>query len=199
MELSGRARTTSGAITLWFHTVNYCNFTPAQFVGIVIRLFKSSLRLFHLHLDVQDAVFRKAMVDAVCTFYHSKQTHRSISGPLRNFTVPLNWSNVCEECWQDVLVHTFFTIEYWDDFWRQSDFGTMPDLFYDIQPFLTAVLPLYVRRSTALLESEHYIVLDEGNKYMRFEAQDADNEEDDGDAYYIKTKKQKKLQNDAGY
>jgi len=187
----------SKEITAWFHKENEYNFTPAQYTSIIIRLFKQSIKRFHLNLDVQDEQFNKSIMDAVCTFYLAKQKCRSISGPQRNFYVPSGWNQLCEECWQDMLFHSFFTIDYWDNFWKCYEFGKMPSLFIDIQPFLTAVLPMYVRRRIDLLVERQYIVKDEGT-FVRFADGETDGEEDDHDFYYVKSKKQRKIQNDSG-
>ena len=182
---------TSREITAWFHKENEYNFTPANFTAIVIRLFKQSVKRFRLSLDVSEEQFTKAMVDAVCTFYLAKQKFRSVHGPQRNFYVPNKWSQICEDCWQDMLLHSFFTLDYWDNFWKCYEFGKMPTFFYDIQPFLTGVLPMYVRRSADKLVDNKYLSIDEDNSYVRFLTRDSDDEEDDFDFHYMKSKKQR--------
>jgi hypothetical protein len=161
------------------------------------KLFKSSLKRFHLHLDVLEEEFTKSICDAVCTFYLSKKKLKAIKGPLRTFSNPQGWSALCEDSWQDVLIFTFFTLEYWDTFWENSAFSAFPELVHEIQPFLTAILPMYVRRSTDVLVDKRYIVQDENN-YIRWEPEYEDNVADDYDTHHIKTKKQKKLLNDTG-
>lgn len=185
---------TSAEITHWLHTVNECNFTPAEFTEQVIILFKNSLRLYRLNLDVQDHVFNKCICDAVCTFYYSRQRHRTIQGPLRNFTTPSEWTTLCEDCWQELLIFRFFSLEYWDNFWESIGVGELNGIFLEIQPFLTAVLPLYVRRSIKVLEQEQFITLEDGN-FIRLENHISDDENDDYE--YAKTKKQRKLLNDS--
>lgn len=188
----------SKEITVWLHKENEYNFTPAQFTEIVIRLFKQSLKRFHLNLDVSEQQFNKSMVDAVCTFYLAKQKFRSVSGPQRNFYTPSGWNQVCEDCWQDMLTHSFFRLDYWDNFWNYYEFGVMPRFFYDVQPFITAVLPMYVRRRLDILIDKEYIAQDNGNSYVRFLPRDYDEEDDEHDFYHAKSKKQRKIQNDSG-
>jgi hypothetical protein len=185
----------SKEVTQWLHTENEYDFTPAQFIGYVVKLFKSSLKRFHLYLDVTEEEFTKSICDAVCTFYLSKKTFKGIRGPLREFTYPQGWSTLCEDSWQDVIIFTFFTIEYWDAFWEHSEFSPFPELVHEIQPFLTTILPMYVRRSTDVLVDKKFVVKD-GNTYIRWEPEYEENAEDDYDTYHVKTKKQKKLLND---
>lgn len=187
MEMS-----TSTAITHWFHTHNP-PFTPRVFTEQVIQLFLQSLRKFRLNLDVSIQQFNKVMLDAVCTFYYAKQRLRTIEGPRRTFSYPKEWSTLCEESWQDALVHSFFSLEYWDNFWKQ--FPTLYDVLLDIQPFLTAILPLYVRRSLDILVDKKYIIRDYTNDFIRYDSYESEHEEEDID-YYYKSKKQKKLLND---
>lgn len=187
---------TSTKITKWFHTVNEDNFTPASYTAIVIKNFLRSIRHFRLPLDVSDTVFQKCICDAVCTFYLGKQQFRSVRGPQRNFFTPAEWSEACEECWQDMLISRYFTIDYWDNFWEVSEFGRVPQLFIDLQPFLTAVLPMYVRRSTNPLVSLGYIVKDEG-AYKRSESVLEIEVEEDIDFQYMKSKKQRQLLNNS--
>jgi len=187
----------SGEVTQWLHTENEFNYTPAQFVGYIVKLFKSSLKRFHLELDVSEGEFTKSICDAVCTFYLSKKKLRAIRGPLRTFSTPQGWSTLCEDSWQDVLIFTFFTIEYWDAFWENSSFSAFPELVHEIQPFLTAILPMYVRRFTDILVEKRFVVQD-GNTYIQWEPEYEDYLADEYDTYHIKTKKQKKLLNDTG-
>jgi hypothetical protein len=189
-------KTKSKEITKWFHTVNYDNFSPADFTTIVISLFKQSLKRFRLTLDVSNEQFLKAMVDAVCTFYNAKQSFKPLSGPLRTFSAPAGWTHLCEECWQDMLLHDYFTMDYWDNFWGCCEFPLLTDLFYDIQPFLTAVLPLYVRRSLDLLFENEYILQDDNNEFVRWEPHLLGDEDEEYDSHYSKTKKQRKIMND---
>lgn len=185
----------SREVTRWLHTENEYNYTPADFVEYVVVIFKRSLKRFHLYLDVTEKEFTKSICDAVCTFYLSKKTFKSIQGPLRQFTYPQGWSTLCEDSWQDVLIYTFYTVEYWDAFWDHSEFSAFPELVHQMQPFLMAILPLYVRRSTDILLDKKYIIQD-GTTFIRWEPEYEDNAEDEYESYHIKTKKQKKLLND---
>jgi len=190
-----RFNTVPAKISLWLHTTNYCEFTPAEFIEYVAKAFIKDVKQFRLSIDVSEAQFIKSMCQAMCTHYHASLTYRSSSGPNRDFFYPSGWNAVCESCWQELIADTYFTTDYWEAFWGEPEFRDLPDFFMDIQPYLAAIMPFYVRRSVDVLLHKELIVETYERTFIRWE--DAvPEEENEYEPVQHKTRKQKKLQND---
>lgn len=190
-----QVNTIASKINLWLHTSNYCEFTPAEFIVYVAKMFIKDVNRRRLNIDILDAEFIQSMCQAMCRQYHASLTYKSVSGPNRVFSYPSAWNAVCESCWQELLADTYFTTDYWDAFWDKSEFRDLPDFFMGIQQYLAAIMPFYVKRSVDVLLHKELIAETDDRRLIRWE--DAVAEEDNEyESVQHKSRKQKKLQND---
>jgi len=158
----------------WFHSVTGDTLSPAETIATISDEFLKSTKKFNLDIAVSESVFRKAMCEALCTFYHTYTYKMNWSGPNRNFPKPANWTEDIERAWNDYVNLRLFTAEFWMFFWRK-----IPEPMWEIPNWrenIQYLMPLYLRPSIDILIDKGLLMEQEDGEIVT--AEDYESEED---------------------
>lgn len=162
----------------WFHR-KYNKQSQFDHVKDICAHFETCLRRENFVLDTSYKQFVYSISDFICCSKKSYETRAYVSGPYRKHSYPPEWTNDCEELWNELLAYRYFNDEFWESFWEQHSIEDK--VFKSCISELIVILPMYIRRDLNVLVQHQLIEID-NDEVVRWEEylyDEFENEEDD--------------------
>lgn len=110
-------------VNYWFHYERSDGSSPAITLKRCNELLLSKLARMNLDIFCEDAYFRKAMCEALCTMYVSEKEGTGWAGPLSSAPRPRDWSSGKERTWREYRDYHYLNSDFWLRFWDTVEEG----------------------------------------------------------------------------